>query len=419
MTNVVSQTAIGQLPQDWSVAPLSELCSTIIDGTHYTPRYVDSGIPFYSVENVTADDFQDTKFISIAEHELLSRRCRPERGDILLTRIGSLGDTKLIDWEVDASIYVSLALLKLRDHVSSHYIYRYTKSQFFVRDVEKRSLLNAAPKKINMGEIGNVPIPIPPTIEEQNAIAGALRDIDELVGSLDALIAKKRDIKQAAMQQLLTGKIRLPGFNKAWATTTVGEVTSRYFCGPSPTCLERNIEGDEEWGVLKTTAITWETGWDWTKHKTLPRVHWGRHSIELKTGDVLVTKAGPRHRVGVCTWVDEVPHRIVPSGKMIVLRPKVGVALAPLLSAAIAHRDAQRFLDQRTTGMAESQVNFENQDLLDTPILLPEYQEQKAIASILSDMDQELSMVISKRRKLDPMKEGMSQQLLTGRIRFV
>jgi type I restriction enzyme S subunit len=126
------ESAIGVIPEDWQVYNLRELCSAIVDGTHYTPSYVSDGVPFYSVENVTADDFENTKFISNEEHSRLIRRCKPEKGDLLLTRIGSLGATKLIDWDIDASIYVSLALLKLNEKAYPTYVYAYSKSkQFF------------------------------------------------------------------------------------------------------------------------------------------------------------------------------------------------------------------------------------------------------------------------------------------------
>src|SRR4029079_12914437 len=98
----------------------------------FTPRYVPRGIPFYSVENVTANDFSNPKFISEFEHAMLIERCKPERGDILMTRIGSRGDTKLLDWDVNASIYVSLALLKPSERIHSEYLYCYSKSKAFI-----------------------------------------------------------------------------------------------------------------------------------------------------------------------------------------------------------------------------------------------------------------------------------------------
>ena len=192
----------------WEVKTLKDVCRSITDGTHFTPQYVETGIPFYSVENITANNFINTKFISANDHIQLIKRCKPEKGDILLTRIGSIGDTKLIDWDVEASIYVSLALLKVKDGVNPLYLYLYTKCQRFIFDIEERSLMNASPKKINMGEIGSVPIPLP-ELDEQTAIATVLSEMDMEIAALEARLAKTKDIKQGMMQELLTGRIRL------------------------------------------------------------------------------------------------------------------------------------------------------------------------------------------------------------------
>jgi len=193
---------------EWVLKRLGEVCRLIVDGTHFTPRYVESGIPFYSVENVTANEFTSTKFISAEEHFQLVKRCKPERGDILLTRIGSIGDTKLIDWNVEASIYVSLALLKIGDHIDAGYLYCYSKCRQFIKDMEDRSLMNASPKKINLRDIGDVPVPVPDR-SEQIAIAGILSDMDAELSALKAKLAKARQLKQGMMQELLTGRIRL------------------------------------------------------------------------------------------------------------------------------------------------------------------------------------------------------------------
>lgn len=193
----------------WKAKRLGEVCRLIVDGAHFTPRYVEVGIPFYSVENVTANDFTNTKFISAEEHSRLVRRCKPERGDILLARIGSIGDTKLIDWDVEASIYVSLALLKVNnDKIDAGYLYCYSKSRQFVRGMEDRSLMNASPKKINMGDIGDIPVSVP-DLSEQTAIAAILSDMDAEIAALEAKLAKARQLKQGMMQELLTGRIRL------------------------------------------------------------------------------------------------------------------------------------------------------------------------------------------------------------------
>lgn len=195
---------------EWNEMTLKSLCSYINDGTHYTPTYVDKGIPFYSVESLTKNDFDNVKYITEEEHLKLITRCKPERGDILLTRIGTLGITKLIDWEVDASIYVSLALLKVKtNNIDSDYLYSYTKSDEFIQDILKRSLTNATPQKINMCEIGEVPIFVPKDINEQKAIARILSDMDAEIESLKVQLQKTENLKQGMMQELLTGKIRL------------------------------------------------------------------------------------------------------------------------------------------------------------------------------------------------------------------
>lgn len=194
---------------EWEVEKLNNLCSHIIDGTHYTPKYVNDGIPFYSVENVTGNNFKDTKFISQKEHQFLIKRCNPKKGDILLTRIGTLGITKLIDWDINGSIYVSLALLKIDNEIDSDYLYCYTKSSQFVENIRKRSLVNATPQKINMGDIGDVPIFIPPTLSEQKEIARILSDMDAEIEALEQKRDKYKAIKQGMMQELLTGKTRL------------------------------------------------------------------------------------------------------------------------------------------------------------------------------------------------------------------
>ena len=183
--------------------------SSIYDGTHQTPHYVDNGVPFYSVENVTANNFFNTKYISEKEHELLSSRVTIEQGDVLMTRIGSIGKCKYIDWKPKASFYVSLALIKCVDSVDSKFISYYSNSKQFRNEIELRSLFMAIPQKINLGPISEILMIIPPSREEQSAIASVLSSMDEEISALESKKVKYEYIRQGLMQQLLTGKIRL------------------------------------------------------------------------------------------------------------------------------------------------------------------------------------------------------------------
>ncbi|WP_440945308.1 restriction endonuclease subunit S [Methanosarcina sp. T3] len=193
---------------EWETKRLGDIAE-IRDGTHQTPKYVECGIPFFSVENVTSGDFTNTKFISENEHRFLTKSFKIEKGDILMTRIGSIGDCKFIDWNVDASFYVSLALLKIRKSYSAEFICHYSKTTAFKKEIELNSLQSAIPKKINLGPISDVLIKLPKSFDEQIAIATILSDMDSEITALEEKLAKARQIKQGMMQELLTGRIRL------------------------------------------------------------------------------------------------------------------------------------------------------------------------------------------------------------------
>jgi len=194
--------------EGWGVKKLGEVAE-IRDGTHQTPKYVDSGIPFYSVENVTRNDFKNTKFISHDEHSFLTKNYRIEKGDILMTRIGSIGDCKYVDWEVNASFYVSLALLKIKEGYSAKFVCHYSNTTLFKKELEINSLQSAIPKKINLGQISNVRLEIPQSFDEQTRIAAILSDMDAEIATLETKLAKYKQIKQGMMQELLIGRTRL------------------------------------------------------------------------------------------------------------------------------------------------------------------------------------------------------------------
>lgn len=197
----------GKPKEGWEVKRLGEIAE-VRDGTHQTPTYVESGIPFYSVESVTNNDFKNTKFITEEAHKLLTKTCKIEKDDILMTRIGSIGDCKLVDWDVNASFYVSLALLKIKSGYSSEYIYHFSKTAYFKKEADVNSLQSAIPKKINLGPISNIKIRLP-SYAEQTRIATILSDMDAEIAALEAKLEKYRKVKMGMMQNLLTGKIRL------------------------------------------------------------------------------------------------------------------------------------------------------------------------------------------------------------------
>ncbi|MDW7669654.1 MAG: restriction endonuclease subunit S [Bacillota bacterium] len=386
-------TVVGVIPEDWVILKLDDVCTSINDGTHHTPKYVEDGIPFYSVENITDNNFTSTKYISQEEHLKLIRRCLPEKGDILMTRIGTLAKTKLINWDVNASIYVSLALLKMNKKIYSKYFYEYSKSSRFVESVEKRSLMNATPKKINMGEINEIPIPLPP-IKEQKSIANVLSDTDELITSLQKLIDKKEKIKKGAMQKLLTGEKRLPGFDGEWEETELGELYTITAGG--------DLDKDS-FSKNKTNTFCYPIYSNGLTKKGL----YGYSSKYIYDGNKVTVTA--RGTIG-CANYRKIKFCAI--GRLLILSPNIEInnfLISEIINTLIEFKLESTGVPQLTAPKIRGYK-----------IRIPkDIKEQKAIAQILSDMDNEIEALNKKLNKYKKIKQGMMEELLTGRIRLI
>ena len=193
----------------WRTLSLKDVAK-IYDGTHQTPTYLDEGIPFYSVENVTANNFQDTKYISKEVYETEIKKVRIEKGDILMTRIGSIGAIKYVDWDVRASFYVTLALLKVDKRFDSRALSFFLTTRKFQDELYGRTLHVAFPIKINLGDIGECKINLPEDIKEQKAIADILTTADKEINELEKKLTILKEQKRYLLNNLVAGKIRTP-----------------------------------------------------------------------------------------------------------------------------------------------------------------------------------------------------------------
>ncbi len=241
-----------------------------------------------------------------------------------------------------------------------------------------------------------------PTVVEQRAIAVALSDVDALLGKLDAFIAKKRDLKQAAMQQLLTGQTRLPGFSGEWEVKRFGEVAvprkdriDPRKAGVQEFCIElEHIE--QGTGCLAGSGSTGE-------ESSLKSVF---HAEDVLFGKLraYLRKYWLADRSGVCSteiWALVANRDLVAPVFLFQV-----VTLAPFIEAASTAYG---------THMPRSDWNV----VKNYEVAIPKLEEQTAIATILSDMDSELSALEARRDKTRALKQGMMQELLTGRIRLV
>ena len=263
---------------------------------------------------------------------------------------------------------------------------------------------------INRNDIHKLPIVLPPPTE-QRAIAEALSDVDGLFSALDALIAKKRVIKQAAMQQLLTGKTRLPGFSGKWETKRLGELGT-FSKGRG---IKREDVLDDglpcvRYGELYTRYDSYISN---AESRIPPSV--ALKALPVKTGDLLFAGSGETsEEIGRCAaYLGDV--KAYAGGDIVVLTPsgQNSMYLGHLMNHLTVSVQKSRM------GQGDAIVHISAHNLAQVQITIPSLKEQTTIATVLSDVDAEVDALERRRDKTRAIKQGMMQALLTGRVRLV
>lgn len=254
-------------------------------------------------------------------------------------------------------------------------------------------------------------LPVPP-IEEQRSIAAALSDVDALLAKLDQLIAKKHDLKQAAMQQLLTSRTRLPGFADVWRDVTIGDVAD-VKTGPFGSSLHESDYVDNGTPIITVEHL----GERSITRQNLPMVSdedcRRLRAYSLQPGDVVFSRVGSIDRNALVT---ESESGWLFSGRLLRVRVRRDGADPAFLS----HQFHSEPFKQRVREVAVGQTmpSLNTQILRRLPVALPTLVEQRAIAQVLSEMDTELTALEARLEKTRQLKQGMMQALLTGRIRL-
>jgi type I restriction enzyme S subunit len=283
-------------------------------------------------------------------------------------------------------------------------------------------------KHLNVGDMLQFIVPLPPTIAEQEAIAEALSDADALIESLEQLIAKKSQIKQGAMQELLTGKRRLPGFKvkpgykqtevgvipEDWEVYTLGEIgkfknglnkDNQAFGHGSPFVNLMDVFGvnsiasKEYLGLVECTSFE-------------------QSAYDLRRGDVIFVRSSVKPSgVGLTVVVEKDLNGTVYSGFLIRFRDG-GVIDTAFKKHCFYEEGFRKSVIGSSSVSANTNINQDSLKRLLIP-LPPTITEQEAIASILSDMDAEITLLEEKLAKACQLKQGMMQELLTGRVRLI
>ncbi|MDI1475689.1 restriction endonuclease subunit S [Polyangium sp. y55x31] len=263
--------------------------------------------------------------------------------------------------------------------------------------------------KISGASLRQMMIPLPPPTE-RGAIAEALGDVDALISGLDRLIAKKRDLKQAAMQQLLTGKQRLPGFHGEWEMKTLGSLGAWLSGGTPSMSIDKYWSGDIPWVSPKDMKVA-------LLHDTIDHVSnsaLGNGTRLLPEGAILLVVRGMilAHSLPVARAMRPVAFNQDMKGLVVAADVDSNFVLWWLTAN-------ESLLLSKTTESTHGTKRMPTEALFEVKIALPELPEQTAIAAVLSDMDAEISALEQRRDKVSALKQGMMQELLTGRTRLV
>ncbi|MCF7635009.1 MAG: restriction endonuclease S subunit [Dehalococcoides mccartyi] len=297
----------------------------------------------------------------------------------------------------------------LRDNLD--YVYYYLS---FVEDEWAKHGQTGSQMNLNTGIIGDEIILLPNDPKEQSAIAEALSDADTLIASLEKLIDKKKSIKHGAMQILLTGKKRLPGFTEEWTNLNMAEKsTLKARIGWQGLTTAEYLESGQYLLVTGTDfqngRINWSSCWFVDKSRYMQDTN-----ILLKPKDVLLTKDGTIGKVG---YVDSLPRPATLNSGVFVIRPKNNAYNPLYFYYVLDSHIFSNFLAKLQAGSTISHLY--QKDFVNFNFMAPEIEEQSAIASILSDMDTEIDELEHKLAKYKLIKQGMMQELLTGKKRLV
>ena len=412
------QTEVGILPDDWDVLTLGELGTVVRGGSPRPagdPRFFNGNyIPWLTVAALTTvpdHQLHISETFGFLTEEGSKRSRTLDIGTLIIANSGAtLGVAKLLDVQCCANDGIAAILNRKNgdDEFLCHYINSQTKK---LR--EDIATGNGQPN-LNTGIIRGIAVPFPQE-EEQRAIAAALSDVDALLDGLDRLIAKKRDLKQATLQQLLTGQMRLPGFVGEWAPLNFARCSH----------LKARIgwQGLTTAEYRSTGSFHLVTGTDFSAGRidwaTCPFVAADRYeqdrNIQLRINDVLVTKDGT---IGKVAFVDNLPGPATLNSGVFVIRPKDSAYHPRFLYFILASTVFEGFLRKLAAGSTISHLY--QKDFVSFEFLAPtSVDEQAAIARVLSDMDAELAALEARRDKTRALKQGMMQELLTGRTRLV
>ena len=430
------QTEVGVIPVDWDVVQLGDLKPFVTSGSRgWASFYSEYGDLFVRITNMSRGsiylDLADSKYVRVPRESSEGVRTQLQEHDVLISITADIGIVSYVDAQAPFPAYINqhIALVRFDPELANGKFVSY----FLAADGAQRNFRaktdNGAKAGMSLGGVAKIQAALPPH-PEQSAIATALSDVDALLSGLDKLIAKKRDLKQAAMQQLLTGKTRLPGFvvkagfkqtevgviPEDWEISVFRDIVRSYvdYRGRTPGKLGMDWGGGE---ILALSANNVQMG----RIASEKEAYFGSENLyrkwmrqgECERGDILLTMEAPLGNVA------RIPddQKYILSQRVLLIKPNASIR-GDYLYHLMRGGHFQYQLEKHSTGSTAKGIQRAKLDELS--IWFPKSEaEQFAIAEVLSDMDVELATLEARREKSKLFKQGMTQELLTGKTRLV
>lgn len=404
-------TELGYIPQDWKIRRIEEF-GTVIRGASPRPkgdkRFYGGDVPRLMVEDVTRDGKYVTPKVDSLTREgaLRSRPC--PAGTLTLVCSGVVGVPSFL--AVDACIHDGfLAIVSISESINSDYLYH--QFQLMRQKFDASATHGGVFTNLTTKGVAAFKVATPPNVSEQEAISEVLDDTDAKIISLQHLLEKKRLIKKGAMQELLSGHRRLPGFGGDWALTRLG-ARGAFFKGSG---VRRDQAQSGELPCIRYGEL-------YTHFDNVIRTFFSRISpevaasaLKLNRGDILFAGSGEtKEEIGKCAVLDAADSAYA-GGDIVVFRARDDnpIFLAYYLNSTPLQTQ------KAAKGQGDAVVHISARALSDLELYLPSREEQEAIAETLLAMDRELEALDARLEKARQIKQGMMQELLTGRVRLV
>ena len=434
------QTEVGVIPQDWEVVALGELTEKV--GSGITPTggqrvYKEDGRPFMRSQNVGWGSLllDDVAFIDDAIHAtFLSTEIQLH--DVFLNITGaSIGRSAIADSRVVfGNVNQHVCIIRTdNSKLSPRFLNYFLLSANGQMQID---IFQAGGNRqgLNFSQVRSIRIAKPKNIKEQTAIAAALSDMDALIEGVEKLLEKKRRIKQGAMQELLTGKKRVSGFEskkgfqqtevgvipKDWGLTSLMEHIAALDAGVSVNSVDEKLSvlGHSE-SVLKTSCVY--NGYFYPEEckKILPK-DVSRAKLTPKKNSIIISRMNTPTLVGECGFIaNNYPSLFLPDRLWQTSFKNDANINARWLAYILSFGEISKSIKEIATGTSDTMKNIAKNALLKVKIPYPTKSEQTSIAAILSDMDAEIEQLEAQLTKYRQLKTGMMQELLTGKKRLV